>query len=155
MIEVHAQGKEPPFAMDDVEALLIRVCQSALRHEGWEQAEVSLLITDDEGIHELNRTYRGVDAPTDVLSFPLIDDDEGAVATDVGVEVPHLGDIVISWQRAMAQAEEYGHSLEREFAFLSVHGLLHLLGYDHETEEEARVMRDHEEAILGRLGIER
>ncbi len=120
---------------------------------------VGLVVTDDEGIRELNRRHRGVDAPTDVLSFPLEDYDapEKPRATfprPRGVPLP-LGDIVISYERAVEQAESYGHSLDREIAFLVVHGALHLLGYDHEQPAEAERMRREEEAVLQRLGLGR
>ncbi|PMP78663.1 MAG: rRNA maturation RNase YbeY [Roseiflexus castenholzii] len=115
--------------------------------------EISILITDDADVHRLNQTYRGVDAPTDVLSFAE-DDDHSFVRPP---DAPrYLGDIAISWDRVVAQAAEYGHSRERELAFLVVHGVLHLLGYDHERGpvDEAD-MRAREEAILGALGLSR
>lgn len=113
-------------------------------------------ITDDDRIHELNREYRGVDAPTDVLSFPLEPTESESVAFVLPPgAVRHLGDLVISWPRAVAQAAEYGHSVEREAAYLAVHGLLHLLGYDHERPDEARIMRGREETILTPLGLTR
>lgn len=112
--------------------------------------EVSLTLTDNEGIHELNREYRGVDRPTDVLSFPQFEADEPIPAG------ASLGDIVISLPKMAEQAREFGHSQRREFCFLFVHGLLHLLGYDHEIspeEEERQFARQRE--ILEVLGIER
>ncbi len=115
-------------------------------------AEVSLVFVDDEYIHRLNREYRGVDRPTDVLSFAL---QEGEPMPDAGEEETLLGDVVISLETARRQSEEYGHSFEREVAFLVAHGVLHLLGYDHQTEEEGRTMREKEEAVLGRLGLGR
>ena len=99
--------------------------------------EISVTFTDNEKIHLLNKEYRGKDAPTDVLSFPMFEG--GEIEYDDESDVPcMLGDIVISLERAVSQAEEYGHSLEREAAFLAVHSVLHLLGYDHErsTEED-------------------
>lgn len=114
-------------------------------------AEVSIVFVDDEYIQRLNREYRGVDAPTDVLSFAL---NEGEpMPEDEGEQL--LGDVVISLPTAERQAVEYGHSLEREVAFLTVHGVLHLLGYDHQTEEERRLMREKEEAVLRSLGLAR
>lgn len=115
-------------------------------------AEVSLTVVDDEQIHELNRTYRGVDAPTDILSFAQLEGDE--LAAPPGGPVL-LGDLVLSAERAVAQAQEYGHSLEREVAFLTCHGLLHLLGYDHETAEAEAEMMGKTEAILADLGLGR
>jgi probable rRNA maturation factor len=116
--------------------------------------EVSVLVTDDVEIHELNRDYRGVDAPTDVLSFADEEDDLAFVRPP---DMPRsLGDLVISYDRVVAQAAEYGHSVERELAFLTVHGMLHLLGYDHELgADEAALMGAREEAIMEVLGISR
>ena len=100
--------------------------------------EISVTFTDNDKIHELNREYRGKDAPTDVLSFPMFEAGEIEYDDESG-EPCALGDIVISLERAKAQSEEYGHSLEREAAFLAVHSVLHLLGFDHETSEEDEV----------------
>lgn len=118
-------------------------------------AEISLTFTDDEGIRRLNRDFRHLDQPTDVLSFPLLEgaDDEPAIVG--GQPADLLGDIVISLERAVAQADEYGHSVEREVGFLFVHGLLHLLGYDHDTPEGERDMRQREEAALQAIGLRR
>ncbi len=115
-----------------------------------EDAEISVLICDGPVIHELNRTYRGVDAPTDVLSFALNEGED-----DVPEEEAELGDIVINLDRAEEQAAEYGHSREREVAYLAVHGFLHILGYDHYDPEEKKAMRAAEEAILSACGLER
>ncbi|NTW02359.1 MAG: rRNA maturation RNase YbeY, partial [Oscillochloris sp.] len=112
-------------------ALAERAISAVLRAEGGDVAlEVGVLITDDAHIHTLNRDYRGVDAPTDVLSFG----DDGPASVFVAhAEGPrYLGDIAISYERVLAQADEYGHSPARELAYLSAHGTLHLLGYDHE-----------------------
>ncbi|MBI2938951.1 MAG: rRNA maturation RNase YbeY [Chloroflexi bacterium] len=108
--------------------------------------EIGLTVTDDDGIRALNREYRGLDAPTDVLSFPL-EGGTGEFVTPAG-QARQLGDVVISYPRAEAQAGEYGHSRERELAYLAVHGVLHLLGYDHETEADRARMREREEAAL-------
>ena len=115
--------------------------------------EVSVVLSDDEYIHQLNRQYRGKDCPTDVLSFALNEGEEPEII-DKPEEIL-LGDIVISLETATRQAEEYGHSLERELAYLTVHGILHLLGYDHMTEEEKKKMRQEEEYVLSFLGINR
>jgi probable rRNA maturation factor len=117
------------------------------------QTEVSILLTDNETIHSLNRDYRGKDMPTDVLSFALNEGDEPVIVDGPTEEL--LGDIIISLEKAAEQAVEYGHSQEREVAFLTLHGLLHLLGYDHETEEDKTEMRREEEHVLGLLGIGR
>ncbi|NPV72826.1 MAG: rRNA maturation RNase YbeY [Pelotomaculum sp.] len=132
--------------------LLTRAAQEVLKAEGYgEEAEVSLVFVDDAYIHGLNRQYRGVDAPTDVLSFAM---QEGEPLAG-GEEELILGDVVISLQAAERQAGEYGHSLQREAAYLAVHGVLHLLGYDHQGEEERKIMRRKEEEVLGRLNLTR
>lgn len=122
-------------------------------HELAEQCEVSLVLVDDEYIHELNRDYRGIDRPTDVLSFALNEGEEPEVID--GPEESLLGDIIISLETATRQAIEYNHSLERELAFLTVHGMLHLLGYDHEEENDRQQMREQEEHILLLMEISR
>jgi len=129
--------------------------------EGVADGEVALTFVDDARIHELNREYRGIDRPTDVLSFAMLEGDEPDIVFDDpedGNSDPlsgMLGDIVISLERAKAQSEEYGHSLEREIGFLFVHGFLHLLGYDHQTPEEEAVMFAKQEEILRRAGLTR
>ena len=115
--------------------------------------EVSVTFTDNEGIHALNNQYRGIDAPTDVLSFPLVEY-ESTEEPPVD-EATMLGDIVISLERAEEQAEEFGHSFEREVAFLTVHSMLHLLGYDHvNSEAEDEEMRARQRDIMKTLGLE-
>ena len=122
-----------------------------LYYEGYDDNyEVSLSFVDNEEIHELNREYRGVDRATDVLSFPLLTDD-----FDVEIEEESLGDIVISLERALEQSEEYNHSFEREVCFLVCHSMFHLLGYDHDTEENTKDMRKREEDVLNKLNITR
>lgn len=116
-------------------------------------AEVGVVFADDAYIRELNRDYRGIDAATDVLSFALDEGEEPAVQG--GPEETLLGDIVISLETAARQAEEFGHSLEREVAYLTVHGMLHLVGYDHEQEEDKAAMRRQEEHVLAAVGIGR
>jgi probable rRNA maturation factor len=110
-------------------------------------SELSVLLTDDDTIWRLNREYRGTDAPTDVLSFAQTESDAGAPRSEV--EASHLGDVVISLETARRQAAEYGLLLDDEVRHLLVHGILHLLGYDHELPEDAGRMREREEAILG------
>ena len=116
------------------------------------QTEVDITLVDDAAIHELNRTYRGIDRPTDVLSFAL---DEGEEEPEVDDdEIEHLlGDVIISAPTAVRQGEEYGHGLEREMTYLAVHGMLHLLGYDHMEEKDKLIMRKREEEILRRLDL--
>lgn len=128
-----------------------RAVEAALEAEGEEAAEVSVLLGDDATVQALNRDYRGIDRPTDVLSFAQREGED----LPGGEVSPVLGDIVISLDRARAQAGEYGHSLERELGFLAVHGVLHLLGWDHaDPEAEARMMA-RTEAILAPLGLSR
>jgi probable rRNA maturation factor len=118
-------------------------------------AEVSVTFVDNEKIREINRDYRGKDQPTDVISFALEEMGEDEVEI-VGMDMPPvLGDIIISVPKAREQAEEYGHSFMRELGFLSVHGFLHLLGYDHETEEEEKEMFSKQKQILEEFGLKR
>ena len=125
--------------------------------DGPENAEIGLLLVDNDTIRDLNKAYRGVDAPTDVLSFALQEKGEGEpdVMFDASLPDPALGDIVISVERARAQAKEYGHSFRREIVYLAVHGALHLLGFDHGDDEETAVMRRKEEEIMARLNLPR
>ena len=141
--------------------LLRRVITAALDAEGVAvPCEINVLITNDAGIHAINREQRDVDRPTDVLSFPMFDlqpgehpDEEDA---DPATGLVPLGDMCISLERAAAQAEEFGHSVQRELCYLTVHSVLHLLGYDHMDEGPMKAqMREREEAILGELGIGR
>jgi probable rRNA maturation factor len=129
--------------------LLREVVSRALVAEGvGGEIGITLVVTDDEEIRGINAAVRGIDEPTDVLSFPLEGPDEVAVFVTPPGQPRRLGDIVISLPRAEAQAGEYGHSLRRELAYLTVHGTLHLLGYDHEDEVERAAMREREEAAL-------
>ncbi|MBP3401261.1 MAG: rRNA maturation RNase YbeY [Selenomonadales bacterium] len=152
-IEISNQ-QEKMTVTQAIEDRIIEVLEETARvHEVDDLAEVSLMFTDDETIHEMNREYRGIDRPTDVLSFALEEGEEEEIYG--GPEENLLGDIIISVETATRQAEEYGHSVEREMAFLALHGMLHLLGYDHMEEEERKEMRAQEEAILASLGITR
>lgn len=118
-----------------------------------EEAEVDVTIVDDEEIHELNRQYRGMDKPTDVLSFALDEGEEDEPELIGGPEEHLYGDIIISAETALRQAEEYGHGLEREMTYLAVHGMFHLLGYDHMTEEDKAEMRAKEEEALRAINL--
>ena len=120
-----------------------------LKEEKLENVEFNIIFIDNPRIHEINLTYRGVDRPTDVISFALEDNK----TIDLGVRL--LGDIYISIDKAKEQATSFGHSLRREISFLAVHGLLHLLGYDHMTEEEEKVMFSKQEEVLHECEIER
>ena len=135
--------------------LVRRAVETTLDYEQYENPiEVSVTFTDNEGIRELNRKFRNIDRPTDVLSFPLFDYTGESEEPPVDEFVGMLGDIVISLEQAKKQAEEFGHSFEREAAFLTVHSMLHLLGYDHEAggDEEADLRRRQRE-ILDRMGL--
>ena len=124
---------------------------------GPEKTQVGLLIVSDEAIQELNSDYRGVDSPTDVLSFPLLEPGQPVTEADIDHDTGEvlLGDIVISLPAAERQAEDYGHSLQRETAYLAVHGALHLLGHDHEDEQAREAMRRIEESVLKSIGLTR
>ncbi len=140
---------------EDIEHL-IEICPAAaLEEEGIDDtAEVSVTLVDNEGIRELNKEHRDIDRETDVLSFPLGDDDGYEVDPDNDAIM--LGDIVISLEKAAQQAQEYGHSYRREVAFLITHSLFHLLGYDHvNSEEEEKEMFGKQEKVLDKLGITR
>lgn len=136
----------PRFKGEVDEGDLRRVAAEVLHQEGVTgETELSLVITDDETIRNLNRRFRGVDAPTDVLAFGAGADERFVSAPD---SPPYLGDVVISYQRAQAQAEEWGHPVAEELRLLVVHGILHLLGYDHEEEADAQKMREREKRLL-------
>ena len=155
LIETEVDGAE------EYADLLRQVIPAALAAEGVEvPCEVDVLFSDDEGIHQINLEQRGGDRPTDVLSFPMFDLQPGEhpdeADADPGTGLVPLGDMVISLERAKAQGAEYGHGPERETAYLAVHSVLHLLGYDHLDEGPQKAqMRAREEAILGELGITR
>lgn len=136
-------------------SLVIKCCDAVLEHEKIsDDAQISVTFVDNVQIHELNREYRNVDRPTDVLSFPLGENGEYDIDNSSGAIL--LGDIVISAEKALEQAEEYGHSPEREIAFLTVHSMLHLLGYDHETsKEDEEQMFALQEKILESIGMTR
>ncbi len=144
---------------DKIEKLIDTVVNAALNYEKVQKdMEVSVTLTDNENIRILNRDHRDKDMPTDVLSFPMLEFENGEMIDDVGDyfdDVLILGDIIISVERAISQAEEYGHSFERELGFLLCHSVLHLLGYDHEDEDERTVMRQKEEAILDSIDLRR
>ena len=134
--------------------LIRRAIKGALSCEDWDQpSTVSVTFTDNEGIREKNREFRGIDSPTDVLSFPMYDMQNGD--TPDPDTVAELGDIVLSLERAYEQSKEFGHSYERECAFLTVHSVLHLLGYDHMEPDEEEEMRARQRIIMKKIGLER
>lgn len=142
---------------------LEQLLQIAAEQEGLTEGEVSLTFVDDDEIHRLNREFRNIDRPTDVLSFAMLEkgEDEPEIVFEVESEDEQdpfsgmLGDIIISTERAQAQSEEYGHSLEREIGFLFVHGFLHLIGYDHEDAEGEAEMTAKQEEVLQKAGLPR
>jgi probable rRNA maturation factor len=148
---------------DSLITLLELALQKAGENEGVMDGEVALTFVDDKQIHELNRDYRGIDRPTDVLSFAMNDSIDGELEIVYELEegeelqgIPEmLGDIIISVSRAKLQSEEYGHSLEREIGFLFVHGFLHLLGYDHQDKATEDEMMGKQEAVLVQVGLNR
>lgn len=151
-----------PGAANDANCALIRrTIRTALAAEGLTApCEVDVLLTDDDGIHEINREMRQVDRPTDVLSFPEFELTPGQLPgpedADPGTGLIPLGDMVLSMERVSAQAKEYGHSQRRELSYLVTHSVLHLLGYDHLDEGPMKAqMRAREEAIMALLGLER
>ena len=146
-IEIFNQVGEEIPELETVE----KVLYSAIEKEGLEGINFNLIIVDNPYIHELNKNYRNIDRETDVITFALEDDKEVVNGSDHRV----LGDIYISIDKARAQAEEYGHSFLREICFLAVHGFYHLLGYDHQTPEEEKVMFGKQEEVLSSYGITR
>lgn len=153
-MEIEIRTEPETLAVSEEEmAAVRRAILTVGRLYGAEDAEVSVTLTDDAHIHELNRTYRAVDRPTDVLSFALTESEEPEIVGGRGDEV--LGDLVISLERVAAQADEYGHSPLRELSFLTVHGMLHLLGYDHMEEADRREMEEEQRIVMEELGISR
>lgn len=138
-----------------IRMLIRRCCQAVLTTEGFrDNAEVSVSFVSNSEIKLLNRNYRNKDSVTDVLSFPLMEGNDVERNPETGYIL--LGNIVISLETAVKQASNYGHSLEREIGFLTVHSMLHLLGYDHESSPlDERIMREKEESVLEKLGISR
>lgn len=154
---------EVNFTFDHKE-LAQRVVDFCLDYMGFPyEAEVNLTLTDNDGIHTINREFRQIDRPTDVLSFPMLhytqpgvfdfldEEDSDDFNPDTGEAL--LGDIVISVDKVSEQAESFGHSIEREFAFLIVHSMLHLFGFDHMEEDEAKVMEEKQKEILNQMNI--
>lgn len=153
MNKVYITNEQDKIAVDlGLRGLIRRAIGTALKFEKFDAAsELSVTLTDNDGIHEMNAQYRNIDRATDVLSFPLYEAEE--IPREDGV---CLGDIVISLERAYEQAMEYGHSFEREVAFLCVHSVLHLLGYDHELgEAEEKDMFARQEKILTKMKLTR
>jgi|YNPNPStandDraft_1061719.scaffolds.fasta_scaffold20805_3 probable rRNA maturation factor len=143
---IHWQNDIPQNPVD--EERLRQIADAVLTQEGQTTAEMTLVLTDDATIQELNRTFRQVDSPTDVLAFPTAEGADFVLPPDLP---PYLGDVIISYPTALAQAEAQGHPVDQELTLLIVHGCLHLLGYDHETEEERQRMWARQEALCAQL----
>ena len=146
-LEIFKQVEDEIIELEEVEKVLF----IAMETEGLENSSFNLIIVDNEYIHELNKTYRNIDRETDVITFALEDEDSLVIGTDERI----LGDIYISIDKARSQAEEYGHGLLRELAFLAVLGFYLLLGYDHMSQEEEEIMFKKQEEVLLEYGISR
>lgn len=147
-MEVYIDNRQDEITIDDeLIELMEKVMKEclALEEKGFD-TEISVSFVNNKEIQELNREYRNIDSSTDVLSFPMTDDFSL-------IHIPILGDIVISLEKALSQAEEYGHSFNREVAYLTAHSMFHLLGYDHMKEDEKQVMRKKEKQVMKSLGI--
>ena len=159
-MSVFIDNRQMGIEVDEaMEALVERVVDKVLAYEECEEDyEVSISFVDNSEMRSLNNEYRGIDKETDVLSFPMVEfieeeleeEDENAEYIDEEIA---LGDIVISMERALEQSEDYGHSFNRELAFLIVHGMLHLLGYDHEDEASEKEMFEKQETILKEMNL--
>lgn len=145
-MELYIDNRQDQVDIDEAMMELFReaIRQALLMEKASTDFEISLSIVDNREIQELNRDYRGIDSCTDVLSFPLGD--------DFGPQ-PMLGDIIVSAEKALEQAEEYGHSFRREMTYLIVHSMFHLMGYDHMEEEEKRLMRKKEKGVMKKIEI--
>ena len=151
MIVTLENNQEEIAIPEELEATLKKAMDIVARKENLtDNTEVDITIVNNEEIHTLNREYRGIDRPTDVLSFALDEGDEEPEVDD-GAAEHLLGDVIISAPRAVEQGEEFGHGLTREMTYLAVHGMLHLLGYDHIEDDEAEVMEAREDALLALL----
>ena len=162
MVELITQNEQTNESFThEQEQMIKRVCEAVMALEECNfDAQISLTLTDNKGIREINSEYRGIDRATDVLSFPMLEFDETGEIVESEFELDGdkvmLGDIVISLERAREQAREFGHSYEREIAFLTAHSMLHLLGYDHVDDEEGeRIMRKKQTEVLASLKITR
>jgi probable rRNA maturation factor len=152
-------GKAKDFAeiTEELDKVLTKIIESIIKAElsNTDKIEVSILLTDNDEICEINNEYRGIDSSTDVLSFPMYENREEIEDLKDVEPIILLGDIVISVDKAVEQAKEFEHSFNREMGFLITHGILHLLGYDHETEDDRKVMREKEEYYLESFNLKR
>ena len=159
--KIYVKRRRQNYGEPGIASFCRRAVKATLQEEGIDiPVEMEILISDDKEIAEVNYTHRGKSEPTDVLSFPTSEYIPGKFQAEMGDLNPqtgclHLGDIILSNERAVAQAKEYGHETSREIAYLIVHATLHLLGYDHQEETEKENMREREETILAKLGLTR
>ncbi len=144
---------ETDVELTEEEKMIQKLVKEVLKEEKVRNAECNIIFVDNEKIHEINREYRHIDRVTDVISFALEDEMENEPSAQYEMTV--LGDIYISVDRAKEQALEYGHSFLREICFLAIHGMLHLLGYDHQTTEDEKIMFQKQEEVLAKYGIVR
>ena len=150
---IEYEDKDLNFLMDIAE----KVCEECLSDHGDTDFIIGIMITDDKSVRELNKEYRKIDKETDVLSFPMLESGPEGIIYDELDKDPDfnavlLGDIVLSYDRILSQASEYNHNIERETAFLASHGMLHLLGFSHDDEEQEKNMRNKQESVLQNLG---
>ena len=145
-MKIYIDNRQDKIKIDEkiVEILKLAIKKSLLLEKGATDYEISISIVDNVEIRLLNREYRNIDKETDVLSFPLND--------EFG-DIPMLGDIIISGEKALEQSIEYGHSLIREMAYLTVHSMFHLMGYDHMVDEDKAIMRNKEKKVMNNIGI--
>ncbi|MBQ2968181.1 MAG: rRNA maturation RNase YbeY [Clostridia bacterium] len=150
-------NEQERFETEKLSDMIEKCVQESLNVHGiTDEAEISVLFTDNAGIQEINASMRNIDKETDVLSFPQYEfETPGVLVKDEGYPYLLLGDIVLSLEKADEQAKEFGHSYEREVGYLTVHSMLHLLGYDHMTDTDKPIMRAKEEEILEKIGLTR
>lgn len=166
ILTIMIDNRQDLYSTESIETLIeTTITKTAICEDLKQGYQVSIILVDNEQIKNINKDYRGIDLPTDVLSFPMLNYDgddaisdnpcsrEESIDMDTGEIV--LGDIAISLERAFEQSQDYGHSFEREVSFLAVHGMLHLLGYNHEAEEDRKIMRYKEEHILESINLKR
>ena len=159
-LTVYNRQKSSPIPGETIK-LIEKAIKLCVKRKGFPvPCEANVTLTDNDGIQKINKEHRGIDKPTDVLSFPLVEYSNGEPCIEPGDIDPDtgrvfIGDIIISVDKAKEQAQKYGHSRDREFAFLAVHGALHLLGYDHESKEDEKIMFSIQEDILEEMGLPR
>lgn len=161
-MRITIENMQAPLPMQkEIDGLIQKAVKLCVDIESFEpDFEVGIFLVNNDEIRDINREHRQIDKPTDVLSFPLVDMQNGNIISSIGdynieEKLLMLGDIVISLEMARKQCEEYGHSFERELIFLVTHGMFHLLGYDHQNEEDESVMMDKQEIVLTLLGLKR